>query len=437
VSARAPRLVAALLGLILTGLPGSTPAQERAALRLVAPGGAEATVAVATDHGFAAVPFRTLERLGWGVAVLSDGGEARRAPHVIRVRAGSPLFRWDDDLLQLTHAPYRAGDDLWIPLQLLSDFLPQRAEDDYAFESEPLVLRVMRASAWVELAEAPEVPARVAVEPPPTPAPTPAPRPSPSPALAPPPATAAPVPVRGARPVVIIDPGHGGLDPGARGPAGVREKDVALAIALGLARELERVGDVDVHLTRATDRQVPLWERGEWASGIKGDRPGIFVSIHANSDASLAARGFETYFLSEARTEHERRVAALENAAFRAAAETSDSLAADPALDFILKDLNNLDHQHWSALLAELVQARIEPIHSGPNRGVKQAPLAVITNALMPSVLLEIGFISNRTEERLLASRDFQASAARALADAIRDFFERYPPGADAPEAVR
>jgi N-acetylmuramoyl-L-alanine amidase len=240
-----------------------------------------------------------------------------------------------------------------------------------------------------------------------------------------------------ARPVVIIDPGHGGQDPGARGPAGVREKDVALAIALELARELEQGGDVDVHLTRATDRQVPLWERGEWATGIKGDRPGVFISIHANSDASLAARGFETYLLSEARTEHERRVAALENAAFRAPGATDDPLAADPALDFILKDLNNLDHQHWSALLAELVQARIEPIHSGPNRGVKQAPLAVITNALMPAVLLEVGFISNRTEERLLASRDFQANAARALAGAVRDFFERYPSGADAPEAGR
>jgi N-acetylmuramoyl-L-alanine amidase len=406
----------ALLALLLA--PGAA-AQEPDSLRLAGPNGGQASVAVATDRGFAAVPLRTLETLGWGVALLSDGAEARRAPHTLRLRDGVPFFRWNDDLLQLTHAPYRVGEQLWIPVQLLSDFLPQRLDDDYAFEPERFVVRAKTAGAWIPRA-LPAEPERVA---------------APPPGLATPAVAAGATPAPSARRVVIIDPGHGGQDPGARGPGGVREKDVALAIGLALAAELEQRGDIDVHLTRASDRQVPLWERGEWATEIKGERAGVFISIHANSGGELAARGFETYFLADARTEHERRVAALENEAFRPAGGADDPVASDPALDFILKDLNNLDHQHWSALLAELVQQHVDPIHSGPNRGIKQGPLAVITNALMPSVLLEIGFISNRAEERLLASREFQTNAARALAGAIAEFFERYPPGpgAEAP----
>lgn len=163
----------------------------------------------------------------------------------------------------------------------------------------------------------------------------------------------------------------------------------------------------------------------EW----KGDRPGVFVSVHANAmPNSRETRGFETYFLSEARTEHERRVAALENAAQEFERE-EDRPVEHADLSFILKELRNLDHQHWSALLAEFVQARLHRVHPGPNRGVKQGPFAVITNALMPAVLVEVGFISNPQEERLMTQREFQQDAARAVAEAVKEFFERYPPG--------
>ena len=176
---------------------------------------------------------------------------------------------------------------------------------------------------------------------------------------------------------------------------------------------------------------MPPWERGEQATEIKGDRPGIFISLHANSVVARDARGFETYFLSDARTEHELRVAALENAALQIG--SAAELIQDPGLSGILKELRNFDHQHWSSLLAEMVQEGLTPVHPGPNRGVKQAPLAVITNAMMPAVLVEVGFISNRAEERLLGDADFQAAAARAIALAVDRFFERYPPGASAP----
>ncbi len=236
----------------------------------------------------------------------------------------------------------------------------------------------------------------------------------------------APDPVR----VVIIDPGHGGRDPGSSGAGGVREKDVALAVGLALARALDSVPDLEVHMTRDRDVSVPIWERGEIATRLKGEHPGILISIHLNSLDDREPRGVETYFLSEARTDHERRVAALENAPL--AVEGGDGGAArnlDPGLDFILNELRNLDHIHWSADLAGVVQDELAMVHPGPDRGVKQAPLAVITNALMPGVLVELGFVSNGDEERVLADPGFQSQAAAAIAQAVQTFFRRYPPG--------
>jgi len=407
-TARASSLVVAIasaVALIATPLAGA--GQVANDLRLVGPAGAGASVTLAFHRGYAAVPLRTLERLGWTVGSIAERGEARRGTERIQLRTRNPLFRWGEALLQLADEPYRIGDEFWVPLQLLSDFLPQRMAEDYAFRSDVPSLEALTADAW-----------------------------STSPAgtvgtgassLAPPvPTTPAPSPVR----VVVIDPGHGGVDSGARGPNGMREKDVALKIGLLLARELERRPDLEVHLTRSEDRLVPPWDRGEQATEIKGDRPGIFISLHANSGLARDARGFETYFLSDARTEHELRVAALENAALQIRSPTETT--QDPGLSGILRELRNFDHQHWSSLLAEMVQEGLTPVHPGPNRGVKQAPLAVITNAMMPAVLVEVGFISNRAEERLLGNSDFQAAAAGAIALAVDRFFDRYPPGSSA-----
>lgn len=410
-----PRCALVLI-LALVALAGELSAQPaRARLRLIAPDGmAEQNVTLGFHRGYAAVPFETLVWLGWTLAPTPTGGQAVREGERVQVRERSPFFHWNDILLQLTHEPYRLGDDLWVPLQLLADFLPQHSPEEYAFHADRFALAALTPAAW-------SMPEPAAF------GPAPAAGRREQPAR---PNGGVPVTVLAPVRVVIIDPGHGGADTGARGPRGVREKEVALQLALALAQELGRRPDLEVHLTRDSDRLVPLWERGEWATQIKGDRPGIFISLHANSGSSLAARGFETYFLSEARTEHERRVAALENASFGSSPDTGPS--GDAGLDFILRELRNLDYQHWSALLAQLIQERVAPVHPGPNRGVKQAPLAVITNALMPAVLVEMGFISNRAEEQLLASADFHSAVARAMAETIERFFERYPPGASA-----
>jgi N-acetylmuramoyl-L-alanine amidase len=235
-----------------------------------------------------------------------------------------------------------------------------------------------------------------------------------------------PDPVR----VVVIDAGHGGFDPGSLGPSGLREKDVALAVALALAKALDTVPDLEVHLTRDRDVSIPIWERGEMATRLRGERPGVLISIHANALDDPAPRGLETYFLSEARTEHERRVAALENAPAALAGDGGAARTDDAGLAFILNELRNLDHIHWSADLASLVHERVAAVHPSRDRGVRQAPLAVITNALMPSILIELGFISNPAEERLLDDEVFQAKAAAAMAEALVAFFQRYPPRA-------
>ena len=422
-----------LVVVLILALPGVAVAQQPTRLAIVGPAGAAVQpLPVEFHRGYAAVQLIGFERIGWTVTSSARGESARIGGDTILVRAGSPFFRWGAQLLQLTEEPYRIADEVWVPVQLVSDFLPAHLPEVYTFRPDGLVLetRVVALSVPRPLPEAsrPAV-SRAQAQPP-----RPTTRPSTAAATSAPPAPAATGPA--SRRVVVIDPGHGGDDSGARGPGGVREKDVALQIGLALARELEKRPDLEVHLTRSEDRLVPLWERGERATEIKGERTGIFISLHLNAGSALDARGFETYFLSEARTEHERRVAALENEAFNLG--PSESGTRDQALNGILKELSNLDHQHWSAELAEMVQQDLAPIHPGPNRGVKQGPLAVITNALMPAVLVEIGFISNANEARLLSTSDFQAATARALAKSVDRFFEHYPPGSSgAPVSTR
>jgi N-acetylmuramoyl-L-alanine amidase len=302
---------------------------------------------------------------------------------MVEIRPDTPFLSWGGDGVHLGEAPYMATGQMYLPLQFFIDILPWKLPEVFRFDPDTRILQVRPPSA---------------------------------------PNGFHPDPVK----VVVIDPGHGGPDPGAVGPGGTKEKDVALAIGLALARNLRDDSDLQVYLTRDADTLIPIWKRGEMATGWRGDHAGVFISIHANAlPNSRATRGFETYFLSEARTDHERRVAALENAA-QEFESPEDGPATDSDLSFILTELRNLDHQHWSALLAELTQERLAPFHPGPNRGVKQGPLAVITNALMPAVLVEVGFITSPEEERVLTEGTFQVNTANAIASAVREFFRRY-----------
>ena len=231
--------------------------------------------------------------------------------------------------------------------------------------------------------------------------------------------------------VVIIDAGHGGNDPGTTGISGVREKDVALAVARELADVLSLDPGLEVHLTRDEDRYLAPWRRGEMAMEFKGRRTGVFVSLHADAmpmAKDSITRGFAVYFLSEARTEHERRVAAMENTA-PPSPGVSLRVAGDRELDGILKELMNLDAHHWSSVFAEAVRQGMTSVPNTRDLGVRQAPLAVITNSLMPGILVELGYLTNRSEEGRLVDRDHQRNLAWGIADGIYAFFEQYPPG--------
>jgi N-acetylmuramoyl-L-alanine amidase len=229
-------------------------------------------------------------------------------------------------------------------------------------------------------------------------------------------------------PLVVIDAGHGGVDPGARGPAGTREKDVTLAVARRLAELLRRDADYEVRLTRDSDSLIALRDRARLANRWRGDdrggvRPAVFISIHANAHRDRATRGFETYILSDAKTADARRVAEMENAA-QQFEEPSEAPASD--LSFILTDLRQNLYVHESSSWAEMIQRRIRPSHPGPDRGVKQAGFVVLDGAFMPAVLVELGFISNSREEKMLADGEVQKQFAAQLALAVRDFFQHY-----------
>ena len=378
-------------------------------LQVRAEGGETRAHDLVRHRGHPAVAADALRSTGWELRRAGDGWVAA-LPDGTRMafRTDVPFVQLHGEWAQLAHPPYRVGDEVFLPLQLFTDLLPDRLPDRYrSYDSRVLDLRDPT------LLGAGGVPAALGARPD---------RPRP--------------PERRAEPefeddgvrVVIIDAGHGGRDPGAMGPQRSREKDVTLALALALAEELKDDPGLEVHLTRDDDTFIPIWERGEIATRLKGDRPGIFISIHANSWNIRSVRGVETYFLSEARTEHEERVAALENSVMELERGRGGPSGPDTSeLGFIIGELLNLDFQHWSSDLAREVQSGLARVHPGPDRGVKQGPLAVL-----PSVLIEVGFITNPSEERTLGDDSFQEAVAGATAQAIRAFFERYPPGATA-----
>jgi N-acetylmuramoyl-L-alanine amidase len=224
---------------------------------------------------------------------------------------------------------------------------------------------------------------------------------------------AAPRPVRR----IVVDAGHGGHDTGAIGPSGVREKDVTLAMARRLARRLRARG-FEVVLTRDRDRFVALEERTALANARRGD---LFVSIHANAHPRRDRRGVETYVLDVADDRYARRLAARENGALR------DDVEEGQAVRRILSDLDAQSSTQTSRRLAESVQrevcggvrARVGEVR---DLGVKSALFHVLVGARMPAVLVETSFISNRVEERRLASARFQDEVAAGVARAVERF---------------
>jgi N-acetylmuramoyl-L-alanine amidase len=230
-------------------------------------------------------------------------------------------------------------------------------------------------------------------------------------------ASAAPAPAdiaerAGPRPIVI-DPGHGGSDTGALSGSGTVEKDVVLSVARRLAGVLAGQGHT-VRLTRPGDEERGLTDRTALANRVDAV---AFVSLHANASTVTSVQGAETYYMSlddSSTDEHAAATAKLENVA--------DTGGARPDLDLILWDLAQAEVLNQSAELALAVQNRLNERLGLKDRGVKQAPFAVLTGATMPAILVEIGFLSNPAEAQQLESADHQQRLAEALALGIDDF---------------
>jgi N-acetylmuramoyl-L-alanine amidase len=211
----------------------------------------------------------------------------------------------------------------------------------------------------------------------------------------------------------------------------VREKHVTLQVGLLLRDELTRRG-VEVTMTRTTDTLIDLRHRG----GYCADDCELFVSLHVNAlprrAGYTAVRGFETYFLAEARTEDAARVARMENEAIRFD-QSAEVENGGGGLDFILKDLQLNEYLRESARAAELVQEHLDSAHDGENRGVRQAGLMVLTTARRPAILVELGFSTNRSDARLMTERASQRRLAVSLANAIEKYLADYERKAGGP----
>ncbi|MGZ6134208.1 MAG: N-acetylmuramoyl-L-alanine amidase, partial [Myxococcaceae bacterium] len=213
---------------------------------------------------------------------------------------------------------------------------------------------------------------------------------------------------------VVIDPGHGGHDNGTIGEGGLKEKDVALAIARKLRTVLTDQG-LEVVLTRETDRFVRLEERTRIANAARGD---LFISVHCNSLPQRHIRGIETYTLNLASDRYGIRLAARENA-------TSEKGMSD--LRFLLADLATRANTEESVRLATQVQSGLISSLRGKDKkirdlGTKEALFYVLLGTKMPAILVETGFLSNPEEETRLGATGYQEDVARAIATGVQDF---------------
>ena len=230
-----------------------------------------------------------------------------------------------------------------------------------------------------------------------------------------------PQPEADERRTIVIDPGHGGIDPGSRSLTGVDEKNIALAYARALRRQLEAGGRYRVVLTRDQDIFISLRDRFGLAERVAGD---LFISLHANNHDSPRVRGASVYTLSEQASDAEAEaLAAKENKADIIAginlAEQTE-VVSKILIDLAQRETMNLSKQFANGLVGEL--GRVTKLLGNAHRS---AGFAVLKSATVPSILIEIGYLSNQTEERLLRSKKHRIGVSRAIVAAIEAYFER------------
>jgi N-acetylmuramoyl-L-alanine amidase len=337
----------------------------------------EARAAVAVVNGVRYVAWSELQRAGARSRTLPNGRVSLELAGVqMELAHGVPFVRVGDAVVPLAAAPRLLGDSVAVPLQIIAQVLPRYATAaKYTHENRTLAL----------------------------------------------------VPEPRAARRIIIDAGHGGADNGTsvtlRNGTRITEKSIALSISTSLGSELRKRG-FEIVQTRTSDTLIALHDRGKIANASNGS---AFVSIHVNSagpaQSKSAARGVETYFLSVARTEDARRLQLLENSAVQFEDASEGGGQNDP-LSFILSDMRQNDHLKKSSTLAQRIQGSLARMHPGGNRGVKQAEFVVLVGSFMPSVLVEVGFLSNESDATFLAKKENQSRIAVSIADGIEAYFK-------------
>ena len=329
-----------------------------------------------------------------------------------------------DQTYQLALSPEVRKGALYVPLQLVAEIIP-RVATNLVWDAERFELRAFSSGQKFANRDLAATPIRNA-----------------PPRRSGPPAAdarfdrATSAPVRSAvsgplrtRRLVVVDAGHGGPDGGMHGPIGggpeVAEKNITLNVAKRVGAALGQRG-IDVKYTRTSDTLIALADRGRIANDAHAD---LFVSIHVNAanpgwKDPGGSRGFETYFLAEAKTEDARRVERMENEVVKF--ESGPSGRSGDPLNFIINDMAQNEHLRESNELAELIQRRMSQVHPGPSRGVKQAGFVVLVTAFMPAVLVEIGFGSNPAEAAYMTNPAKMDELAGAISDAVLEYLKGY-----------
>jgi len=197
--------------------------------------------------------------------------------------------------------------------------------------------------------------------------------------------------------VVIIDPAHGGDDSGVKVSDKEYEKDITLAIALSLKKELEKIGNIRVQLTRSSDKLVPFSDRRKIAASARGE---LFVSIHVNAGFGKTSSGYEVYFPG-----------------------VRDAQAEQSNSKEILKDMARNKSLNDSIRLAQLIQKNMDGVFPRKSRGIRDASVPVHEGLSIPAVLVEIGFATNPEDRKKMTDGSTQNSVARALYQSIKDFY--------------
>jgi N-acetylmuramoyl-L-alanine amidase len=219
-------------------------------------------------------------------------------------------------------------------------------------------------------------------------------------------------------PLIVIDPGHGGRDPGAVGRGGLEEKDVALGIALYVKNILEGQKKAKVVLTRDHDQFVPL-ERRAWIANSKD--ADLFVSIHANAHPNRSVSGVETYYLDNTTDRAAMRVASLENATKAKEGDDLNRILIDLRCNVNAWESNELAHTMQKALIEKVRQRGYKGTR---DLGAKGSLFYVLIGAHMPSILVEVAFITNPTEEKRLKTHAYRKALAQGVARGITDYLQ-------------